>query len=118
MRQNKKRVFEPFKNPYEGHALLDTESICSEPDNVDLEHLDIKGLRELEYTLLESLSTWDDILYDDMGRYRDSLFENDSAKSDVSSDRRQIQLLKVELREVRRRIRMMMNTERRELIVA
>lgn len=113
-----KKVFEPFKNPYEGNIFLDPESICSEKSDIKLDGLSLDKLVELSEEIRENIADWEDILYDDMTSYQNSNYMN-SSKDDVASDRRHVQTLKVELREIKKRIRMMMNnTNERELIVA
>ncbi len=107
MANKKSVVFEPFKNPYADNAYLDSDSVCSEDFSIDLDTLDLSGLMDMEQQLRENISDWEDIIYDDMQTYSDSSYESESARSDLKSDRRALQTLKVELREVKKRIRMM-----------
>ena len=118
-REAKKPVFKPFENPYKDNLYLDSDSICSVDSCDDIESLDLKGLKALAMRLSENISDIEDILYIDMGEYERSAFQKESAKDSVQWDRRQIQTLRVELREVNRRIKMMMNNiGAKELIVA
>jgi len=110
----KKFVFEPFKNPYENNIYLDSESICSEVDTYSPDALDIDGLLDCKRELEENISDWETIMDIDLSDYRNSGFTNEGVRENLQSDRRTVQTLKVELREINRRIRMMMNTNERE----
>ena len=111
-KETKKPVFMPFENPYENNIFLDSDSICSENFSEDIGSLDLEGLKEREETLIENIMEWEDIIYDDMTRYSNGYYKDETAKADLQSDRRMLQTIKVELREVRNRIKMMMNNSR------
>ncbi len=118
-REAKKPVFKPFENPYRDNLYMDSDSFCSADSSDDIDALDLKGLKALAMRLDENISDIEDILYCDLDEYERSGFQNESAKYDVQWDRRQMQTLRVELREVNRRIKMMMNNKtEKELVVA
>lgn len=114
----KKPVFEPFKNPYDGNIHLDSESICSDVTTCNIDELDLGGLNALKEEIEESISDWETLIDIDMSAYERSAFSNSTDRDSLQSDRRAIQTLKVELREVKQRIKMMMISDERGLVVA
>ncbi len=118
MGANKKPVFTPFQNPYANNTHLDSESVCTEDCSEDISKYDLVELKKKELELRELISDWEDIIYDDMASYSESNFEDDGARESLRSDRRSLQTLKTELREVRGRRVRVMKTMPKELSIA
>ena len=108
-KKRKKPVFEPFNGTKELNQFLDAESPCY-GIVTEIDSLDLDGLKELENQLVEGICDYECIIE----------IELDSNNIDLESlkhDRKMLQRNRVELREVRRRIKMM-DVTKKELIAS
>ncbi len=106
--------FIPFGDSTHPYAF-DEDMRCPERYEKSIEEMDLGELNKLLDELYEALATWDDFIYDDMNALKDGRTKDTSY---LKSDRQQRQQCLVELRAVKKQIKMMMKTDEGEKIAA
>ncbi len=106
------RFYNPFDYSDEPTLFPDYESMCISCDTVNYENMTLDELQEMENELKDTLLDWECIIDIELNS---SFCDADS----LANDRRQAQRTRVELRIIKKRIKMMMNNSiERETSVA